>query len=212
MHYPAILLFGPPGSGKGTQGRVLSAIPGFFHSATGDIFRSLDLHSEAGRIAWEYSSRGELVPDAFTVDIWKQYIRGMELINRYHPESEALVLDGIPRSVEQARLLTDTIDVRRIIYLRADKEKMVERLRRRALKENRVDDASDDVIRKRLDVYERDSKPLLDFYGRQLVSTVDATMNQIRVTQAIIDIIAPIKEQLDAEHDAADELREMSRK
>ncbi|MEM6562620.1 MAG: nucleoside monophosphate kinase [Planctomycetota bacterium] len=200
MRYPAILLFGPPGSGKGTQGRILSAIPGFFHSATGDIFRSLDLYSEAGRIAWEYSSRGELVPDEFTVGIWKQYIKGMEMINRYHPEAEALVLDGIPRSVEQARLLTDTIDVRRVIYLRADKEKMVERLRRRALKENRVDDASDDVIRKRLDVYDRDTKPLLDFYGRQLVSTVDATMNQIRVTQAIIDILAPIKEQLDVEH------------
>ena len=63
MRYKTILLFGAPGSGKGTQGKILGAIPGFFHTACGDIFRSLDLSSEMGRIAWEYSSRGELVPD-----------------------------------------------------------------------------------------------------------------------------------------------------
>ena len=55
MRYKTILLFGAPGSGKGTQGKILGAIPGFFHTACGDIFRSLDLSSEMGRIAWEYS-------------------------------------------------------------------------------------------------------------------------------------------------------------
>src|SRR4051812_47363348 len=81
MRYKTILLFGAPGSGKGTQGKILGAIPGFFHTACGDIFRSLDLQSEMGRIAWEYSSRGELVPDEFTVKLWKQYIKGMEMVN-----------------------------------------------------------------------------------------------------------------------------------
>ena len=195
--YAAILLFGPPGSGKGTQGKILGAIPGFFHSATGDIFRSLDLNSEAGRIAWEHSSKGMLVPDEFTVRVWKQYIRGMELINQFHPEAECLVLDGVPRSVEQAKLLADTIDVKRIIHLRADDEKMFERLRRRALKENRIDDASDEVISKRLRVYERDTKPLLEHYGSDVVVEVDAAMSQIRVTQALIDILVPIKEAID---------------
>ena len=195
--YKAILLFGPPGSGKGTQGRILSAIPGFFHSATGDIFRSLDLQSEAGREAWHYTSRGELVPDKFVVRVWKQYIRGMELINQFHPETELLILDGVPRNTDQARMLEDTIEVAKIIHLKADFEKMVERLRRRALKENRVDDASDSVIRKRMRVYEAETKPMLDYYPRNLVCDIDATMSQIQVLQRILKEIAPLKDDLD---------------
>src|SRR5687768_10345307 len=144
--YRAILLFGPPGSGKGTQGKILASIPGFFHSATGDIFRSLDLQSQAGQIMQQYMSRGELVPDEFTVNVWKNYIRGMELVNQFHPTSEMLVLDGIPRSVKQAQLLEDTVEVVKIIHLVADYEKMVERIRRRAFKENRADDAKEGWI------------------------------------------------------------------
>ena len=197
--YKAILLFGPPGSGKGTQGRILSAIPGFFHSATGDIFRSLDLTSESGRLIWQYTSRGELVPDEVTLRVWKQYIRGMEMINQFHPESDLLILDGVPRSVEQARMLEDTIDVVKIIHLRADYEKLVVRLRRRALKENRVDDASEEVIRKRMRIYESDTRPLLDYYGDDRIVEIEATMTQIRVLRTIIDVLVPLKERMDRE-------------
>src|ERR1700727_1364510 len=109
MRYRTILLFGAPGSGKGTQGKILGAIPGFYHNATGDIFRSLDLQSEMGRVFWEYASRGQLVPDEITIRLWKQYIKGMEMVNQFHPEAEILVLDGIPRDLEQAQLLEDTI-------------------------------------------------------------------------------------------------------
>jgi adenylate kinase len=197
--YRAILLFGPPGSGKGTQGKILASIPGFFHSATGDIFRSLDLQSNAGRIMQEYMSRGELVPDEFTVNVRKNYIRGMELVNQFHPSSEMLVLDGIPRSVNQAQLLEDTVEVVKIIHLVADYEKMVERIRRRAFKENRADDAKEDVIRRRMQVYERDTKPLLAHYPRKLVANIDATMSQLRVLRAIIDVLVPLKEKFDGE-------------
>ena len=110
MRYKSILLFGAPGSGKGTQGKILGSIPGFYHSACGDVFRSLDLQSEMGRVFWEYSSRGELVPDEFTVKLWRSFIKGMELVNQFHPETELLVLDGIPRNKKQAELLDDTLD------------------------------------------------------------------------------------------------------
>ena len=195
--YKAILLFGPPGSGKGTQGRILSAIPGFFHSATGDIFRSLDLSSESGRLIWQFTSRGELVPDDVSLRVWKQYIRGMEMINQFHPESDLLILDGVPRSTAQARMLEDTIDVVKIIHLRADYEKLLVRLRRRALKENRIDDASEDVIRKRMRIYESDTRPLLDYYGDERIVEIEATMAQIRVLRAIIDVLVPLKEKMD---------------
>ena len=111
MRYKSILLFGAPGSGKGTQGKILGAIPGFYHSACGDVFRSLDLQSEMGRVFWEYAGKGKLVPDEFTVKLWKQYIHGMEMVNQFFPETQILVLDGIPRNVEQAKLLEDTLEV-----------------------------------------------------------------------------------------------------
>ena len=120
MRYKTVLLFGAPGSGKGTQGKILGAIPGFFHSASGDIFRSLDLQSEVGRVFWEYAGKGKLVPDDITVRVWKQFIKGMEMVNQFHPETEILVLDGIPRSVGQARLMENTIDVVKIIHLHAE--------------------------------------------------------------------------------------------
>ena len=187
-----------PGSGKGTQGKILGSIPGFYHSACGDVFRSLDLQSEMGRIFWQFSSRGELVPDEFTVKLWKNYIGGMEMVHQFFPETSLLVLDGIPRNVPQAKLLDDTIDVVKVIYLVcADMKKMIERLRRRALKENRFDDANDTVIQNRLEVYERETKPVLEHYPPDKIAKIDATMNQLSVLSEIIKILAPIKSSID---------------
>src|SRR6478672_10759392 len=194
MRYKTILLFGAPGSGKGTQGKILGSIPGFYHSACGDVFRTLDLQSEMGRIFWQFSSRGQLVPDEFTVKLWKNYISGMEMINQFHPETSLLVLDGIPRNVQQAKLLEGTLDVVKIIYLVcADMNKMIERLRRRALKENRFDDANDKVIQHRLEVYERDTRPVLEHYPADKILKVDATMNQLAVLSEIIKTLGPSK-------------------
>lgn len=207
--YRTILLFGAPGSGKGTQGKIIGQIPGFHHSSTGDIFRSLDQQSEVGRKFIEYAGRGELVPDEFTIGLWKQYIKGLEFINQFHPETEFLVLDGLPRNVKQAQLLQDTLEVVKVVYLRAEKSKMIERLRRRALKENRMDDASDRVINKRMEVFEKETRPVLDFYSKEIVFRVDSTMSQIRVCSKIVNMLVPLKEQMD--HDgAADTLREAS--
>ncbi len=203
--YKTILLFGAPGSGKGTQGKILGEIPGFFHSSTGDIFRSLDLQSEIGRTVWEYSSKGRLVPDELTINIWKQYIRGMEWINGFHPETEIIILDGLPRNANQAQLLEDTIDVLKVIHLMADQAKMNERLRRRALKENRVDDASEEVIKKRFDIYERDTKPVLAYYPPEKIVNVNAAQSQVRVLSDIIKILVPLKEHIDDESKETDE-------
>ncbi len=200
MRYKSILLFGAPGSGKGTQGKILGHIPGFYHSSSGDIFRTLDLQSETGRLFWEYAGKGKLVPDDVTIKVWKQYIKGMELINQFHPETELLVLDGLPRTLSQARLLEHEIDVVRVIHLHTDDlNKMTERLRRRALKENRFDDANEDVIRRRLEIYERETRPVLDLFPQEKILRVDATLSQIRILSEIIGQMVPLKEQRDRE-------------
>jgi adenylate kinase len=196
--YKSILLFGAPGSGKGTQGKILGSIPGFYHSACGDVFRSLDLQSEMGRVFWEYAGKGRLVPDEFTVKLWKQYINGMEMVNQFFPETQLLVLDGIPRNVDQAKLLEDTIEVVKVVHLIcADMDKMIERLKRRALKENRFDDANDKVIQRRLEVYEQETAPVLNYYPKDKIAKIDATMSQIRVLSEIIRLLVPLKEDMD---------------
>ncbi len=198
MRYKSILLFGAPGSGKGTQGKILAAIPGFFHTACGDVFRQLDLKSELGKVFWEYSSRGKLVPDDLTVRLWKDFIDGAERTNRFHPETEILVLDGIPRNMAQAQIMDGYLDVVQVVYLVCrDMTKMTERLKRRALKENRIDDANDKVIEHRLEVYERETRPVLEHYPTDRVAQVDATMSQMKVLQKIVDAIVPIKSAID---------------
>jgi adenylate kinase len=180
--YRTILLFGAPGAGKGTQGKILGTIPNFFHCACGDVFRSLKPDSAVGEIFLEYSSRGQLVPDEPTIDLWRFFIDTCTKAGRFHPDQDTLVLDGIPRNVHQADMLKDTLDVRAVFYLRPpDMEELVARLQRRALKENRLDDANLDVIRDRLKVYEQASKPVLDFYGKKLLRQIDASQTPAEV-------------------------------
>ncbi len=182
MKYRTILLFGAPGAGKGTQGKILGTIPDFFHCACGDVFRSLKADSPTGKVFLDFSSRGELVPDEPTVDLWRSFIDASTQTGRFHPQRDTLVLDGIPRNVHQAQMLKDTLDVVAIFYLRCTQEdQLVERLQRRALKENRLDDANLDVIRQRLRTYERESKPVLDHYGKKLLHRINADQSPAKV-------------------------------
>lgn len=187
MKYRTILLFGAPGAGKGTQGKILGTIPNFFHCACGDVFRSLSASNPLGRIFIEYSSRGQLVPDEPTIELWRQFIHNCEKTGRFHPENDTLVLDGIPRNARQAEMLDGTLDVKAIFYLHStDFEAMVDRLQRRALKENRLDDANIEVIRDRLKVYDKETKPVLSFYGKKRVHRINSTQTPVKVLRDLL--------------------------
>lgn len=193
MKYRTILLFGAPGAGKGTQGKILGTIPSFFHCACGDVFRNLTIDSKLGRTFVEFSSQGKLVPDEYTILLWRQNIEASTQTGRFHPERDTLVLDGIPRSLHQAEMLNDALDVQAVFNLTCPMmDKLVERLQRRALRDNRLDDANLEVIRSRLAVYESETKPVLDFYGTKLVHSIDATQMPIKVLRDILDIIAEL--------------------
>jgi adenylate kinase len=167
-------MFGAPGSGKGTQGKILGAIPGYVHCACGDVFRNLRAETPLGKVFVEYSSRGQLVPDEPTIELWQQFVDGLVATNRFHPESDALILDGIPRNVHQAEMLHKFVKVTAVFYLcSANVENLVRRMQRRALKDNRLDDANIDVIRERLKTYERETKPVLNFYGKEIVHRIN---------------------------------------
>jgi adenylate kinase len=194
MKYKTLLLFGAPGAGKGTQGKILSTIPNFYHCACGDVFRNLRIDNELGRIFLHYSSRGELVPDEATIRLWKQSIQGAQSLGQFNPDKDTLVLDGIPRNPAQAKMLEDSLDVRAVFYLTcSDFNRLVERLQRRALRDNRLDDANLSVINARLETYDRETKPVLDFYGPSLVHTIDSTQTPVNVLRDILRRIAALE-------------------
>ncbi len=196
--YNAILLFGAPGSGKGTQGKILGAIPGFYHSATGDLFRALDMNSDMGKMVKGYSSRGELVPDDFTIKLWTQHMAALVASKRLDPQSIMLLMDGVPRNPAQAKLLEPLVRVHRIIHLVcSDLDQMVQRMRLRAIKENRMDDADEKVIRHRFEVYEKETRPVLEHYTQDKIIRIEAGNSIMQVLQDILAALTPLKEAFD---------------
>jgi adenylate kinase len=194
MKYRTILLFGAPGAGKGTQGKILGTIPGFFHCACGDVFRNLRIDHPMGRLFIEYAAKGKLVPDEPTIELWRKNIEAATVQGAFNPERDWLVLDGIPRNPHQVEMLRDTLDVRALLWLTCtDMNKMVERLQRRALRENRLDDANLDVIRQRLEVYEKETRSVLDCYDPKLVHKIDSTASPLQVLRQILDIISGLE-------------------
>jgi adenylate kinase len=193
MKYRTFLIFGAPGSGKGTQGKILGAIPRFFHFACGDVFRALDTRTELGQAFLEYSSRGQLVPDDLTVKLWHARIVDVVRAHTFKPDIDSLVLDGIPRNIGQARIMTDLLEVKKVFHLTCpDRAALVTRLKKRALKENRFDDANEEVIRRRLSTYDAESRPVLEFYGPDLMKQIDATQTPLKVALEILQTINSI--------------------
>jgi len=191
--FRTVLLVGAPGAGKGTQGKILGTIPNFFHCACGDVFRNLTIDSELGRTFVRYSSKGKLVPDTYTVRLWRANITAQTQLGRFDPERDTLVLDGIPRNLHQAKMLEDALDIVGVFnFICPDENQLAERLQRRALRDNRLDDANLEVIRKRLAIFEKETRPILDYYGPELVHTIDSTQTPINVLRDILRVVAKI--------------------
>src|SRR5213595_3523072 len=117
MSYNTFILFGAPGSGKGTQGKTLGTIPRYYHCACGDVFRSIDTRTKVGKAFLEYSSKGQLVPDDITVELWHEAIDAAVEAHKFKPDIDTLVLDGIPRNVAQAKIMRELIDVEKVFHL-----------------------------------------------------------------------------------------------
>ncbi len=184
----AVLILGAPGAGKGTQGAVLGKIPRFYHYSSGDVFRQLDTRTELGQKFIEYSKRGELVPDELTIQLMVSHMDDLVTTHQYKPDVDILVLDGIPRNVDQAKMLDQHIEIHQVFHLSCpDREELARRMRKRALKEQRLDDASDVVIQNRIRTYEESTKPILDYYGSDRRCDIDATQSPARVLYEILE-------------------------
>jgi adenylate kinase len=185
--FRAILLFGRPGSGKGTLGKFLSSAGNHFHLSSGDIFRGLSPESPAGILYHSYASKGLLLPDEVTIQIWHHFVHGLIATNRYFPSQQLLLLDGIPRTLKQAELLTRHIQVEGIIVLEIEQvEKLIARLQRRALIEKRTDDMDPQVLKTRMEVYQRDTLKVLKHYPQGLIHHFNADQKPLEVLRDVL--------------------------
>ena len=154
-----IVILGPPGAGKGTQGVRLAEELNITHLATGDMLRAeVKAGSDLGKLAADYMNRGDLVPD--------DVIIGM--IQSRLTSGDGMVLDGFPRTLGQARALDDALKAAgtpldRSVYFSVDREELVKRLLNRATEQGRSDDTLE-TINRRMDVYEEQTAPVLDYY------------------------------------------------
>ena len=194
--YRTILLFGMPGSGKGTQGAVLGQLPEMMHISSGDIFRKLPKYGTLGKEIVDFTSQGMLVPDDLTIRIWERHIKILELQEFLFPNLHTLVLDGLPRNYAQAERLDYMFNVVQIFHLRiGDNAQAMARLKSRALRENRLDDTNDEVIRRRLQTYHDETYNTLSFYNSALIHNIDAARPPIDVLRSIVDRLAVIDAQ-----------------
>jgi adenylate kinase len=187
--YKAVIFMGAPGCGKGTQGGILGVIPRFYHFSMGDAFRSMDTRTSIGQEFVSYSRKGGLVPDELTVRYFKTQIDARADLHMFKPDIDVLILDGIPRSVQQAKLLEEHIEVVQLFHLSCpNRDELITRIRKRSLKEGRMDDASEDTIKRRIQTYEDETKELLEYYADRRAD-INANQTPIKVSHDILGTI-----------------------
>lgn len=161
-----LILFGPPGAGKGTQAEYLIKNYQLLHISTGDLLRSeMNAGSELGLEARKYMEKGELVPDAVVIGIIKAKVRSAKNVRGF-------IFDGFPRTVEQAVALDEVLEnngtpVSGMLSLEVAREELIKRLLNRGRESGRADDQDQSVIENRISVYNQKTAPLIEYYRNQ---------------------------------------------
>ena len=179
-----LIIFGPPGAGKGTHSVLLSEKYKLVHLSTGDIFRKeINNKTDLGLKVKSFIDKGKLVPDKLVLDVLFSFMGE-------HLDANGFVFDGFPRTIVQAeklgRMLEDMkIPVSIVVSLDVNEEALITRLVKRGIESGRTDD-TEEVIRQRLDVYNNQTKPLLDYYKKNNllhtvygVGSIDAIFEEI---------------------------------
>ena len=161
-----IVLFGPPGAGKGTQSEKIIEKYDLVHLSTGDIFRAnIKGQTELGQLAKSYIDKGELVPDEVTIKLLESEVDK-------HESPKGFIFDGFPRTVAQAEALDTFLNAKNtpisgMIALEVEENELVTRLLERGKTSGRADDADEGTIRNRISVYEKETSPVAGFYDQQ---------------------------------------------
>ncbi len=160
-----LILFGPPGSGKGTQAAKLVEKYDLLHISTGDLFRyEIGNNTPLGKEAKSYIDKGELVPDEVTVGMLRNKVEA-------NPEVAGYIFDGFPRTIAQSKALDKLLEekgeaVSKLIMLEVPDDEIVKRLLERGKTSGRADDLNEEVIRNRIEVYKSETSPVFDYYAQ----------------------------------------------
>jgi len=185
-----IVLLGAPGSGKGTQAHLLEQRYGLAHASTGDLYRKeMAAGSEIGLRAKRLIDHGDLCPDELTLDMLHKFCSS-------HKTTRGFLLDGVPRTLEQAKMMEGAgyphiIPVSLAIYIEVPEKEIIDRLSIRAILLNRTDDTPE-VIQQRFANYDKQTKPLIEYYHSQ------NKLVQINGMQSVEDVFSDICKILDA--------------
>lgn len=161
-----LILFGPPGSGKGTQAENLIEKYGILHISTGDLFRyEMSNDTPLGLKAKEYMAKGELVPDAVTIGMLENKVNA-------NPDATGIIFDGFPRTIPQAQALDAFLkekntEVTALVALDVPDEELVGRLLNRGKSSGRADDNDEAIIRNRISIYKAETAQVFDYYAEQ---------------------------------------------
>ncbi len=161
-----LVLFGPPGAGKGTQAEVLKEKYNLVHISTGDVFRfNIKNATELGSLAKSYIDKGQLVPDEVTINMLSAEVDK-------NPDANGFIFDGFPRTEAQAEVLEVLLkdketEISAMVALEVDDEVLVQRLLNRGKTSGRADDADEEVIRNRIKVYYNETAILKEYYQKQ---------------------------------------------
>lgn len=160
-----LILFGPPGSGKGTQAAKLIDKYGLVHISTGDLFRyEMSNNTPLGLKAKAFMAEGKLVPDEVTIGMLRNKVEA-------HPEAQGFIFDGFPRTTPQAEALDQLLkekntSIAGLIALEVDDEEIVKRILNRGITSGRPDDNDEAIVRKRIQVYKSETTPVFEYYAR----------------------------------------------
>lgn len=188
-----IVLFGPPGAGKGTQSKRLIEKYNLVHLSTGDIFRAnIGGNTDLGKLAKSYIDKGQLVPDEVTIDMLKSEVKKQ-------PDAKGFIFDGFPRTKAQAGALDELMtemnsSITAMIALDVPEEELKDRLRKRAVESGRSDDADPKVIANRIEVYKNETAPVKSFYKDQdKFYSIDGLGSIDEITERMFEKIEEIK-------------------